>query len=84
VASLALADGLLKYSERGQEYVDTLKGIIRTNHFDLADNVTQRDEPRGFAFGVADEAAAQQVRARIAELRESGELEEIIARMRLE
>ena len=84
VTSLALADGLLKYSERGQEYVDTLKGIIRTNHFDLADNVTQRDEPLGFAFGVADEDTAQMARARIEEMRKSGELEEIVARMRLD
>ncbi len=84
VTSLALADGLLKYSERGQEYVDELKGIIRTNHFDLADSVTQRKEPLGFAFGVADEEAAQRARARIEELRKSGEFEEIVSRMQLE
>jgi uncharacterized FlgJ-related protein len=82
--SLALADGLLRYSERGQEYVDELKSMIRTNQFDLADAATQRDEPVGFAFAVADEEAAQQARARIDEQRKSGELAEILARMRLE
>jgi uncharacterized FlgJ-related protein len=84
VTSLALADGLLRYSEKGQEYVDTLKGIIRTNHFDLADVATQRDEPLGFAFGVPDEETAVKARARIEELRKSGEIDEIVARMRLE
>jgi uncharacterized FlgJ-related protein len=84
VTSLALADGLLRYSEKGQEYVDTLKGIIRTNHFDLADVATQRDEPLGFAFGVPDEETAAKARARIEELRKSGEIDEIVARMRLE
>ena len=45
---------------------------------------TQRDEPLGFAFGVADEDTAQMARARIEEMRKSGELEEIVARMRLD
>ena len=43
MTSLALADGLLRYSERGQVYVDELKGIIRVNHFDVADTATPRD-----------------------------------------
>ena len=84
LTSLALADGLLRYSERGQEYVDELKSMIRTNQFNLADAATQRDEPIGFAFAVADEEAAQQARARIDEQRKSGELAETLARMRLE
>jgi len=84
VTSLALADGLLRYSERGQEYVDQLKSIIRSNHFDVADNATPRDEPIGFAFAVAGEEAAGQARARIEELRNSGEFDETLARMRLE
>jgi len=82
--SLALADGLQRYSERGQEYVDDLKGLIRSNRFDLADAATQRDEPLGFAFGVPGEEAAREAREWIGELRKSGESEEIIARMRLE
>jgi uncharacterized FlgJ-related protein len=84
LSSLALADGLLSYSERGQEYVDSLKDIIRTNHFDVTDAVTQRDEPLGFAFGVDGEEAAEQERARFEEMKKSGEFEEIVARMRLE
>lgn len=49
---LALADGLESYSERGKEYVDTLKGIIRANQLDLVDNAVFRDEPFGFFSGL--------------------------------
>ena len=84
VTSVELADGLLKYSERGQEYVDELKGIIRANHFDVADAATPRDESVGFAFLVNGEEAAMSARAQYEELRKSGELANILARMRLE
>src|SRR5210317_1196976 len=46
--TLELADGLIRYSERGQEYVDSLKGIIRHNHLYLADTLEFRDEPLRF------------------------------------
>lgn len=82
--SLALADGLLKYSERGQEYVDELKGIIRANQFDVADGATPRDEPIGFTFLVNGEEAAASARAEYKELRKSGELAKLLARMQLE
>lgn len=84
VTSLALADGLLSYSERGQEYVDELKGIIRVNHFDVADAATPRDEPIGFAFLVKGEEAAEKARAQYEKLRKSGELGNTLVRMRLE
>jgi len=84
LTSIALADGLLKYSERGQAYVDELKSIIRTNNFDVADTATQRDEPLGFAFCVKDEEAAEQARALIEKQKKSGEFEEELQRMRLE
>jgi uncharacterized FlgJ-related protein len=82
--SMELADGLIRYSERGQEYVDTLKGMIRVNNLDIADNAVFRDEPMRFAVGVEDEAAAEELRRNIEAMRKSGELEEIVARMRLE
>jgi len=82
--SLALADGLIRYSERGQEYVDTLKGMIRVNKLDIADGATFRDEPMRFIVGTEDAAAAAELRAEIEQMRESGGLAQIIARMRLE
>lgn len=82
--SLALADGLIRYSERGQEYVDTLKGMIRVNNLDIADGATFRDEPMRFVVGTEDAAAAAELRAEIEQMRESGGLAQIIARMRLE
>ncbi len=40
-----LAGGLLKYSERGEYYVKTLRGIIRVNDLEIADDAVLRDEP---------------------------------------
>jgi uncharacterized FlgJ-related protein len=84
LSSLRMADGLVRYSERGQEYVDGLKGIIRVNGLDIADDAVFRDEPMRFILteGSPEEAAA--LEQRIAEARDSGELAEIYARMRLE
>ena len=66
------------------EYVDQLKGIIRSNHFDVADAARPRDEPIGLAFAVAGEEAAQQALARIEKQRKNGEFDQNLARMRLE
>jgi uncharacterized FlgJ-related protein len=84
LTSIALADGLIRYSERGQEYVDTLKGIIRVNRLDIADDAVFRNEPIRFLVGAKDEQAAATLRREIEEMRKSGELAEIIARMRLD
>jgi uncharacterized FlgJ-related protein len=84
LTSLALADGLIRYSERGQKYVDTLKGIIRVNELDIADDAVFRDEPMRFVVGADSPDAADALRAEIEALRESGELADIVARMRLE
>ena len=84
LTSLALADGLIRYSERGQEYVDTLKGIIRVNKLDVADDATFRDEPMRFVVSAQGEEAAAELRKEIEAARESGELAQIIARMQLE
>ena len=82
--SMELADGLIRYSERGQEYVDTLKGIIRVNGLDIADDAVFRDEPMRFSIGAEDEAAANALRRDIEAMRASGELAQIVERMRLE
>ena len=79
-----LADGLICYSERGQDYVDGLKGIIRVNKLDAADDAVLRDEPLRFYVGAESPEEAEEIRQEIARLRESGELAEIIKRMRLD
>ncbi|TXS95201.1 hypothetical protein FV139_04685 [Parahaliea maris] len=82
--SLVLADGLLSYSERGAEYVDSLKGMIRHNHLYIADHAVLRDEPIRFLLTEESEEAAQQTRDGIEAMRASGEMQEILERMRLE
>ncbi len=84
LTSTVLADGLIRYSERGQEYVDTLKGIIRVNKLDIADNAVFHDEPISFVLPASSDEAAASLEERLAELRASGELDAIVARMRLE
>ncbi len=82
--SLELADGLINYSERGQEYVDTLKSMIRVNNLSVADDASFRDEPIRFLIGAQNASEAADLRTRIEQMRKTGELEQIIARMRLE
>ncbi len=82
--SLDLADGLIRYSERGQEYVDTLKGIIRKNKLDLADDAVFRDEPVRFVVSTGGPAEVAEYEAEIERMRASGEVERIVARMRLD
>lgn len=84
LTSMALADGLIRYSERGQKYVETLKGIIRVNQLDIADNAVLRDEPLRFLVSAESPEAADELRGEIEALRQSGELAEIIARMNLD
>jgi Bax protein len=84
LSSLKLADGLVRYSERGQEYVDALKGMIRVNGLDIADDAVFRDEPMRFILTEGTPEEAADMKQRIADAADSGELAEIIARMRLE
>jgi uncharacterized FlgJ-related protein len=81
--SLIMADGLVRYSERGQEYVDTLKGMIRVNGLDAADGATFRDEPMRLLVA-EDPETAEEIRGEIERMRKDGELEKLVARMRLE
>ena len=84
LSSLALADWLVSYSERGQEYVDSLKSLIRSNGFDLADAAQPRDEPLAFAMGAADEKAAKSVIADFEKMKANGKFDRIVAEMKLE
>jgi uncharacterized FlgJ-related protein len=84
LSSIVLADGLIKYSERGQTYVDTLKGMIRANNLDIADNAVFRDEPISFIWGATDQTKAAKLRKDIEAMRKSGELSTVIERMQLE
>jgi Bax protein len=43
VSGSALAETLLRYSERGQDYVDDLKSIIRVNQLDAVDDAYLKD-----------------------------------------
>ena len=81
---MELAQGLKSYSERGQKYVDTLRGIIRVNNLAIADNAVFRDEPMRFLLTTADEASAVKLRQNIEAMQKSGEIEQIVKRMRLE
>ncbi len=67
-----------------QEYVDILEGIIRVNRLAIADSAKFRDEPMRFAIGAANAAQAAEIRADIERMRKSGELEQIVRRMRLD
>lgn len=84
LSSIELAQGLTSYSERGQEYVDTLRSIIRVNKLDNADGAVFRDEPMRFIVGADGDAAAVELEQEIEQLRASGQLDTIIERMRLE
>jgi len=90
LSSLELAEGLGSYSELGQEYVGTLQSIIRVNKLNAADGAVFRDEPMRFFVIDDDVEAAEQLQAKIEELRKAGKLQEvslfdrIIERMQLE
>jgi uncharacterized FlgJ-related protein len=82
--SMVLADGLIAYSERGQKYVDTLKGIMRVNNLTIADDAVFRDEPLRFFLGAESPEKAVELKAEIERMRVSGELADVIARMKLD
>ncbi len=83
ITGLALADTLTRYSERGQAYVDTLKGIIRHNELDIADRARLRDEPLVLIVHVNTDADIEPIKEEIDRLRETGELKELIQGMGL-
>jgi Bax protein len=81
--SIALADGLLQYSERGQEYVDGLKAIITKNMLDVADDAIFRDGPTKYLVGSMNEEAAAKLRLDFEQMQKSGEFEQMLVLMRL-
>ncbi len=84
LTGLELAGTLTKYSERGHKYVNTLRGIMKTNELFIADDAVLRDEKSVLVVGVNTEAEVAEVEAEIEQMRASGELEEIIHSMRLD
>jgi Bax protein len=81
---LDLAQGPTSCSERDQEYVDTRYLIVWDSNPRTADDVTFRDEPLQFLVGADSAAAPAEVRKEIERMRASGQLNEIIERMRLD
>lgn len=51
-----MAEGLLKYSERGQAYVDELRALIRYNKLQATDTATLRDMEPVWLVPVGDDA----------------------------
>ncbi|WP_163339449.1 glucosaminidase domain-containing protein [Desulfopila sp. IMCC35008] len=74
---LELCETLLNYSEKGEEYVSTLKNIITANGLEVVDNAHLRTEPVTLTVGVAPENK-EDAEMRIKELRTSGELDRIV------
>lgn len=80
---MELAETLLSYSEKGAEYVKTLKSIIKVNGLEIADKAYLRKEPVIFIVGVKDEASVEETENKIKSMRESGELDRIVQSMDL-
>lgn len=74
---LELAETLLNYSEKGEEYVATLKNIITVNELAVADKAYLRDEPVTLTVGVLPEKKGD-AEVTLQELQDSGELDRIV------
>ena len=84
ITGLAFAETLDKYSERGLEYVKTLKSIIRVNGLGITDKASLRDEPTTLIVAVEHTDKVEEAEAEIEKLRASGELDRILKEMRLD
>jgi Bax protein len=80
----ALAETLTSYSEKGEEYIETLKSIIRVNGLEIADNAYLRDESVTLVVGLESANKVEEQESEIDQLRASGELDRIIKSMRLD
>ena len=76
-----LTASLDRYSERGQEYVDTLRGIMRVNELAVADNAELRAGPMVLLVSALGSHDAEVVAEEIDALRASGELQQLIESM---
>lgn len=64
--------------------MDSLKGMIRSNDLDIADEVVFRDEALRFIISEPDPEAAARLELDIERMRANGELGEIVERMQLD
>ena len=76
-----LADTLTSYSEKGAEYVRNLKGIMRTNELAVADKATLQAGPAILIIDVPGKEEVAKMKTEIARLRETGQLDKILADM---
>jgi len=76
-----LADTLTSYSERGAAYVKSLKGIMRANELAAADRARLEAQPAILIIDVPGEGEVAKMEREIAGLRESGQLDKILADM---
>jgi uncharacterized FlgJ-related protein len=76
-----LAATLTSYSEKGAEYVKELQGIMRTNELAVADRATLQAAPAILLIDVPGEEEVAKLKNEIAALRETGELDAILAEM---
>ena len=83
LSSTVLAAGLIRYSERGQEYVDGLKDIITRNKLDVADDAVFRDGPTKYLVGSMNEESAAKLRLKFEQMQNSGEFEQMLVHMRI-
>lgn len=81
VTGLALVPTLSKYSERGMEYVNTLGGMIRVNELAAADEARLLDMPLLLIVDAANQEDKAKLTSEIEDLRESGELSDMIVSM---
>jgi Bax protein len=81
---LDLAETLESYSEKGKEYVETLKGIITVNDLAIVDQASLRDEPITITVGVSRDEKIEEIESKLSQLKASGELDRIVREMRLE
>ena len=80
---MELAGTLLNYSEKGEEYVQTLRSIIRTNGLEVADTAHLRDEDPVLVVNVDNDAEVREMQREIERLRISGELGRLIESMQI-
>jgi Bax protein len=81
VTGMALAETLTHYSERGEEYVKTLTGMMRVNELYAADQAALRQEEPVLIVDAFDEEHAEAVSRELSELRSSGKLADLILSM---
>lgn len=78
-----LVGTLIRYSERGQAYVDTLESIMRVNGLAVADRARLEDKPPVLIVNAKDSEDARALQVEIDDLAESGELDRLLNEMGL-